>query len=47
MRQECLDLHLFESVKQVQNLTTQWLWIYSNQQPHFALGGLPSRKRAA
>jgi len=31
VRQECLNLHLFDSVESAQNITTQWLWIYSNQ----------------
>jgi putative transposase len=30
VRQECLDLHLFDSVESAQNLTTQWLWVYNN-----------------
>jgi transposase InsO family protein len=31
--------HLFDSVESAQNLTTQWLWVYNNERPHFALGG--------
>jgi len=30
-RQERLNLHLFDSVESVQNITTQWLWIYNNR----------------
>ena len=47
VRQECLDLHLFDSVEQAQNLTTQWLWVYNNERPHFALGGIPPRAKVA
>jgi len=47
VRQECLNLHLFDSVEQAQNITTQWLWIYNNQRPHFALGGIPPRSKVA
>jgi transposase InsO family protein len=35
---------LFE---QAQNLTTQWLWVYNNERPYFALGGIPSRTKVA
>ncbi|CAC9655272.1 hypothetical protein [uncultured Gammaproteobacteria bacterium] len=35
--------HLFDSVESAQNLTTQWLWVYNNERPHFALGGIPLR----
>ncbi len=45
VRQECLDLHLFESVEQAQDITTQWLWTYNNERPHFALGGIPPRQK--
>ena len=47
VRQECLDLHLFDSVEQAQNLTTQWLWVYNNERPHFAIGGIPPRAKVA
>jgi putative transposase len=47
VRQECLDLHLFDSVEQAQDITTQWLWVYNNERPHFALGGIPPRQKLA
>jgi len=47
VRQECLNLHLFDSVEQAQNITTQWLWIYNNQRPYFTLGGIPPRSKVA
>ena len=47
VRQEYLDLHLFDSVESAQNLTTQWLWVYNNERPHFALGGIPPRAKVA
>lgn len=40
-RHEWLDLHLFESIKQAQQLATEWLWIYNNERPHTAIGGIP------
>lgn len=44
VRQEWLDLHLFESVEHAQELATQWLWTYNNERPHSALGGVPPRQ---
>ena len=41
LRQECLDLSLFDSVEQTQTVTTNWLWVYNNQRPHTAIGGMP------
>lgn len=44
VRHEWLDLHLFESVEQAQQLATEWLWIYNNERPHTAIGGVPPRQ---
>lgn len=44
VRQEWLDLHLFESVAHAQDLATKWLWTYNNVPPHSAIGGVPPRQ---
>jgi len=44
VRQEWLDLHLFESEEHAQELATQWLWTYNNERPHSAIGGVPPRQ---
>jgi putative transposase len=31
---EWFDLHLFDSVKHVQELATQWLWLYDHERPN-------------
>jgi len=38
---------LFESIDDVQNHATDWLWTYNNEPPHTALGGYPPRARLA
>ena len=43
-RHEWLDLHLFESIEHAQLLATQWLWLYNNERPHSAIGGIPPRQ---
>lgn len=39
------DLHQFESVEleHAQYLATQWLWIYNNERPNTAIGGIPPK----
>jgi len=44
VRHEWLDLHSFDSIGQAQLLATQWLWIYNNERPHTAIGGIPPRR---
>lgn len=43
VRHEWLDLNLFESVEQAQQLATEWLWKYNNERPNSAIGGIPPR----
>ncbi len=43
-RHEWLDLNIFETIDQAQLLATQWLWIYNNERPHTAIGGIPPRR---
>ena len=43
VRHEWLDMHAFESVEQAQHLATEWLWMYNNERPNTAIGGIPPR----
>ena len=43
VRHEWLDMHMFESVAQAQQLATEWLWLYNNERPNTAIGGVPPR----
>ena len=43
VRHEWLDMHVFESVAQAQQLATEWLWLYNNERPNTAIGGVPPR----
>jgi putative transposase len=43
-RHEWLDLHMFETVEQAQELATNWLWLYNNERPNMAIGGIPPKQ---
>jgi putative transposase len=44
VRYDWLNQYLFESIEEVQEFATRWLWTYNNERPHTALGGyLPER----
>lgn len=43
-REAILDSYLFKSIKQVQNLTDEWLNHYNEERPHEALKNLAPRK---
>ena len=47
VRHEWLDEHLFESVDHAQQTTTQWLWLYNNERPNMAIGGITPKQKLA
>ena len=40
-RHEVLDAYVFESLEQVRELSTQWMWEYHEERPHDALARVP------
>jgi len=45
VRREWLDIYLFESISEVQDIATEWLWTYNNDRPNMGLGGItPAQK---
>lgn len=44
VRHEWLDLNIFTTIEQAQLLATQWLWVYNNERPNTAIGGIPPRQ---
>ena len=48
VRYDWLNHYLFDSIEDVQNRATKWLWIYNNERPNMALNGItPIMKLAA
>jgi putative transposase len=41
IRYSWLSKHLFDSLEEVQDYATKWLWFYNNKRPHKANGGKP------
>jgi len=41
VRYDWLNQYLFETLEEIQEFATQWLWTYNNERPNMALGGIP------
>lgn len=41
MRYSWVSKHLFDTLEQVQDYATNWLWFYNHERPHKANGGKP------
>jgi len=40
VRTEWLGQYIFNSIKEAQHHATRWLWIYNNERPNMAIGGI-------
>ncbi len=47
VRFSLVSKYLFDSLEEVQDQATQWLWFYNHQRPHLANGGYPPLQVAA
>ncbi len=47
VRYEWLAQYLFDTVEEVQDFATQWLWNYNHERPNMALGGFTPKQRLA
>jgi transposase InsO family protein len=47
IRFDWLAQFIFASIAEVRDLTTEWLWIYNNERPNMALGGITPKMKAA
>ena len=47
VRYDWLSQRIFDSIEQVQDQATQWLWTYNNERPNMANGGLTPVQKLA
>ena len=47
VRYDWLAHYLFESIDEVQNFATKWLWTYNHERPNMALGGITPKQKLA
>jgi putative transposase len=47
VRYDWLSQTLFESIEEVQDAATRWLWTYNNERPNMALGGITPMQKLA
>ncbi len=39
-RYDWLNQYLFESLEEIQDFVTKWLWSYNNERPNMGIGGI-------
>jgi len=47
VRYDWLSRYIFDTLKQVQEFATRWLWTYNNERPNMGLGGITPKMKAA
>lgn len=47
VRYDWLNQYLFSSIEEVQEQASRWLWLYNNERPNMALGGITPKQKAA
>ena len=47
VRYDWLAHYLFDSVGEVQDYATKWLWSYNHERPNMALGGITPKQKLA
>ena len=47
VRYDWLSQHCFESIAEVQDYATKWLWTYNHERPNTAIGGITPKQKLA
>ena len=47
VRYEWLAQYVFDSLEEVREFATRWMWSYNHQRPNMALGGITPKQRLA
>jgi putative transposase len=47
VRYDWLNQYIFNTIEEVQEYATKWLWVYNNERPHTAIGGITPKMKLA
>lgn len=47
VRYDWLAQHLFDSLEQIQERATDWMWVYNHERPNMAIGGITPKMKLA
>lgn len=47
VRYDWLNQYIFKSIEEVREHATKWLWVYNNQRPNMAIGGITPKQKLA
>jgi len=47
VRYDWLNQHIFTSIEEVREYATKWLWVYNNERPNTAIGGITPKMKLA
>ena len=47
VRYDRLNQYIFETIQEVQEAATAWLWTYNNERPNMAIGGITPIQKLA
>jgi putative transposase len=47
VRYDWLNQYIFETIEEVQEAATSWLWTYNNDGPNMAIGGITPKQKLA
>jgi len=47
VRYDWLSQYLFDTIAEVQEYATRWLWTYNNERPNMAIGGITPKQKLA
>lgn len=47
MRYDWLAHYLFDTIEEVQEFATRWLWTYNHERPNMAIGGITPKQKLA
>lgn len=47
VRYDWLEQYLFDTIAEVQDYATRWLWTYNHERPNMALGGITPKQKLA